>query len=197
MRLRIAPVLIHASARSGQPSGVARPKISWPRPVTSLSVRPVVSGGASRMRAVLTTSSKGDFTLALYALLEKNSGEVTMTRSVSRMSPSVSMNFSAALSISDSGGESLTKRRVSFVEMNRAVEGCLARMSSTSSPSSMPRPAGRRCPRTNFSSASCISGRKMNPPPASRFQRIRGGSGAPATDQPVKARATSVTSYWV
>ena len=45
-------------------------------------------------------------------------------------------------SISAGGGSSATKRWASSCEMNRAVEGCAARMSSTFSPSSLPPPAG-------------------------------------------------------
>jgi hypothetical protein len=46
-----------------------------------------MSGAAFIARSALTTSSKGDFTLARYAADAKNSCEVTMVRTTSRMSP--------------------------------------------------------------------------------------------------------------
>ena len=85
-------MFIHASPRSGQPSGVWWPKIGWPSRATSCAVRGVVSGCASTARSADATTSNGVFTLARYAARLKNSGDVTMQRTVSRMSPSVFVN---------------------------------------------------------------------------------------------------------
>ena len=73
--------------------------------------------------------------------------------------------------------------RASFVEMKRAVDGCAARMSSTSSPSLIP-PASMRWPRTVLAPAACRRGSNLN------VARKRGFS----IVHPVNARATSVTS---
>ena len=87
----------------------------WPKRATTCAVRGVVSGVAFSARNALTTSSNGDFTFARYASAAKNSGDVTIVRTVSRMSPLVRLNVSAARSTSDAGGSSLTNRRASFV----------------------------------------------------------------------------------
>ena len=57
--------------------------------------------------------------------------------------------------------------------MNRAVADERARMSSTSSPSSIPRPAASLRPSTTFSAASCSSGRKTNPPPSCGMSTVQ------------------------
>jgi hypothetical protein len=49
----------------------------------------VLSGSAFSARIALTTTSNGDFTLLRNACCEKNSGDVMIARSTSRMSPSV------------------------------------------------------------------------------------------------------------
>ena len=116
-------MFIHGSEVSGHPLGAWWPKIGWPSRETSCAVRGVGSGGASSARIVLTTTSNGDFTLARNAAREKNSGEVTMVRTTSRMSPSVRMYVAAARSTSACGGWSLTKRTASFRAMNLAVDG--------------------------------------------------------------------------
>ena len=65
----------------------------------------------------------GDFTLARNAACEKTSGDVTIVRTTSRMSPSVRRNVAAARSTSACGGWSLTNRTASFRAMNFAVDG--------------------------------------------------------------------------
>src|SRR5689334_23407192 len=64
--------------------------------------------------------------------------------------------------------------------MKCAVDGLLETMSSTSSPSSIPRPAASLWPSTTLAPASCTCGRKMNPPPCAGGRIV----------QPVNARAT-------
>ncbi len=82
-------MFIHDSPVSGQPLGAWWPNIGWPRYAINCALRGVLSGAALRARAALTTTSNGDFTLLRNARCEKNSGEVMIERSTSRMSPSV------------------------------------------------------------------------------------------------------------
>ena len=77
---------------------------------TSCAVRGVVSGCASSARSALATTSNGDLHLARIRRAAKNSGDVTIVRTTSRMSPSVRVNVCAARSTSACGGLSLTKR---------------------------------------------------------------------------------------
>src|SRR5215471_6222940 len=76
-------------------------------------------------RTALTMNSNGDFTLARYASAERNSGDVRIVVITARRSPCVSRKVSVARSTSGCGGVSLTNRRTSVVEMNRAVAGQL------------------------------------------------------------------------
>ena len=111
-----------------------------------------------------------------------------MVRITSRRSPSVSRNLAAARSTSAGGGVSLTNRRTSFVAMKCAVDGCLARMSSTS-----------------FAVALAAAG--LDPVAEHHLLADRRGcaarTGTPAPWRglsivhPVNARATSVTSFCV
>src|SRR5439155_6270926 len=89
MRFRIAPVFIQDSPVSGQPLGAWCPKIGCPRYAITCAVRGELSGGALSARIALTTTSNGDFTLLRNACCEKNSGDVMIERTTSRMSPSV------------------------------------------------------------------------------------------------------------
>ncbi len=137
-------------------------------------------------RIVLAAISSGDFTRASQAPSEKNSGDRNMVSMTARKSPSVFRNVCAMRSTSACGGCSATKCRASPSEMNFAVEGWCARMSITFNPSSSPPPAGILWPSTVFSPKSCMKGAKTN----SGFSGLR-------TVQPVKQRATAITSACV
>ncbi len=142
---------------------------------------------APATRAALTTNSRGVLTLAARASGAKNSGEVTIVRTTSRILPSVRRKVAAARSTRAAGGSSATNRRQSLVEMNVAVEGWVARMWMTRRASSWP-PPSILCPSTTLSPWSWMRSSKMNSGFCWRSPRIV---------QPVKQRATSVTSFWV
>ena len=69
---------------------------------------------APEARTALTTNSSGVFTLPRGWPAAKNSGEVTIVVTTSRMSPSVFRNVAAARSTRAGGGSSATKRRASL-----------------------------------------------------------------------------------
>ncbi len=113
---------------------------------------------------------------------------MTIVRSVSRMSPSVRVNVAAARSTSAVGGVSTTKRRASFVAMNRAVAGCRARRSSTCFAVLDAAAGGERMPEDQLRARIVHLGAEHE---AAALRRTR------FSVQPVSARATSMTSSCV
>jgi hypothetical protein len=112
---------------------------------------------------------------------------VTIVRTTSRISPPVLSNVTAARPTSAAGGSSATSRRASFQAMKWAVVGLLASRASISRPSASPAAFTVR-PSTTLPPGSC-----------SRASNAKTGAFCrrPRIVQPVKARATSVTSFCV
>jgi len=142
---------------------------------------------APEARTALATNSRGVFTFTERVSAARNSGEVRRVVTTARMSPPVLRNVAAARSTTEAGGSSATKRRASLVEMNRAVAGWVASMCRTFSPSFWPPPL-MTWPRISFSLPSWMRSSKTNSGWSWRRPRMV---------QPVKHRATSVTSFCV
>ena len=128
----------------------------------------------------------------------QNSGETEISRISALMLPSFCRNTLASRSTRVAGGSSETKYVASFREMCLAVEGCSANIPNTCCPSSILPPAGNFCPRIIFSLTSWFQGTNWKSPSCIMllgfpFLRLL----FRFTFQPVNARATSTTSFWV
>ena len=132
----------HARPVSGYPFGAGQLYGAWPvKPYSHMKslLRPwssrIVQSPPS-VRIAATAASKGR--RFFWPKLLMKSSEFRMwriTRSIWSGACQFARKIAAALSISACFGVSLMKRRISFLQMNLATRGWLARRSSTSRPS--------------------------------------------------------------
>ena len=156
MRFRIAPVFIHASPRSGQPSGVWRPKIGWPRRATICAVRGV---GRARVHGAKRAGHDLERRLHLGAI-RRTAEELGQRDDAAQRLANVAVGLAErARAAIDQRFRRIVAHEMASQLGHDEVGGGRARatMSSRRSPSSSPRPAENFWPRIVFSPASWMT----------------------------------------